>query len=550
MDVAVPAKCKRVCLSIAFSWLLCLFGIPLHGQFFLNGEAMQLNDTCFQLTEDRLFNSGSIWDGTKINLLQSFDVVIEVNLGCRDADGADGMVFGFQPLNTSIGGQGEGIGFQGIVPSLGIELDTWQNENLSDPTYDHMAIIRDGNLDHNTNRTLAGPVTISAASQNVEDCRFHTLRVVWDAEAMILETYFDCEQRLSYVGDIVNDIFDGDPEVYWGVTSATGGAFNIHQVCFTYTTFLDQLEDITMCPDGQVNLSVRGGSSYLWEPAEGLSDPTIADPVASPEETTTYTVRIREACGAEFVDSLTVFVEGQPLPLDLGPDQSLCEGDQVQLDVTTPQATYLWNDGSTEGIRALERGGIYEVTVTRTDIYCIATDEILITEVVDPLVDFQAEDTSGCPGQTLVLLPRIQGGIPTWSDGTQGESFEVRSEGPVSATIENVCGVATDMVQVSFAPCDDLYVPGAFSPNGDGVNDSFTVYGDSDIERVETLQVFDRWGGLLFSVSDFLPGDGAPAWDGRIRNRNAPVGTYLYQVKVHFRDGSSQVRSGELVLLR
>ena len=92
--------------------------------------------------------------------------------------------------------------------------------------------------------------------------------------------------------------------------------------------------------------------------------------------------------------------------------------------------------------------------------------------------------------------------------------------------------------------------PRLFSPNGDGVNDSFTVYGASDIERVESLQIFDRWGGLLYAVSDFLPGDGAPAWDGRIRNRNAPVGTYLYQVKVHFRDGSSQVRSGEVVLLR
>ena len=103
--------------------------------------------------------SGSVWNANKIDLNNSFDFIFNVYLGCKDADGADGIVFMLQPLNTSIGAGGQGIGFFGVNPSVGIVLDTWQNIDLNDPAYDHISIQINGNSKHGND--LAGPVSIS-----------------------------------------------------------------------------------------------------------------------------------------------------------------------------------------------------------------------------------------------------------------------------------------------------------------------------------------------------------------------------------------------------
>ena len=123
-------------------FFLGLYSLPvLFAQFHYNGSAKPLGNRCFQLTDATNFKVGSIWDTTKIDLTQSFDVNLDVFLGCIDVDGADGMVFGFQPVSTSIGQPGEGMGFLGVSPSIGIEMDTYQNFTRFDPSYDHIALI-------------------------------------------------------------------------------------------------------------------------------------------------------------------------------------------------------------------------------------------------------------------------------------------------------------------------------------------------------------------------------------------------------------------------
>lgn len=195
--------------------LLFLFSLSANGQFSLNGTAIELPNGCYQLTYNELDNSGSIWYENKISLDSSFVLLMDIFLGCEDAFGADGLVIGFQPISTSIGTGGGGIGFLGVAPSLGIEFDTWQNTPFSDPFFDHIAFIQDGILDHNNSNNLAGPVPISATTNDVEDCEYHELKVTWDAETKTIEVFFDCQWRLSYQGDIVNDIFNGDSEVFW-----------------------------------------------------------------------------------------------------------------------------------------------------------------------------------------------------------------------------------------------------------------------------------------------------------------------------------------------
>lgn len=534
--------------SLLIIFIACCSLINTDAQFFLNGSARMLDENCFELTPNELNSSGSIWNAEKINLNESFQVIMKIFLGCEDVDGADGIVFGFQPLNTSIGGLGGGIGFQDIVPSIGIEFDTWQNNFLSDPFYDHIAIIRDGDVDHSTANNLAGPVQ-AGASPDVEDCLFHELRVNWDANTTTLEVYFDCELRLTYTIDIVNDIFDGDPEVFWGFTSATGGARNSHQVCFNYTTFLDELQDQVMCPGGQVELRARGGTQYNWTPSAGLSDPTIANPVASPAQTTDYTVEILDPCGFPLFNDVTVEVAGDSVFFDLGPDTMLCSGEQLHLDVTTPTATYQWSNGITTPQVTVDMEGTYAVTVTRTDTFCISSDKIRVGVVPTPSVDL-GPDLDLCEGESAVLRSGFQPADYRWQDGSTQDSLVVNQSGDYQLTLSNVCGTASDLVSVVIGNCNEVYIPNAFSPNDDGINDFFTIQDGGDVTLIHLFQIFDRWGNLVFEEADFMPNDYRTSWDGKVRGKLAQPGVYTYLLELSFRDGKRQVFSGGVNLVR
>ena len=298
----IPSSMYFALKTIRILSLITCCTTYLSGQapFYLNGSAIASNDSCYQLTSDVNWQVGSIWNGEKVNLNESFLVAVNLFLGCKDEDGADGIVFGLQPLNTSIGTAGGDMGFGDVEPSLGVEFDNFQNVDYGDPIFDHIAIVRDGRMQHNIpGGTLAGPVQANVNNPNVEDCAYHKMEVAWDANTQTLSVFFDCELRLSYTGDIVNEIFSGDPLVFWGFTSATGGLNNIREICFSYTTFLDELADQTLCPGSAIQLEAIGGTSYQWSPSEGLSDPNIANPIASPAETTLYTVEITGCVGLD-----------------------------------------------------------------------------------------------------------------------------------------------------------------------------------------------------------------------------------------------------------
>jgi gliding motility-associated-like protein len=540
----------KLILIIAF--FLLLWAPAASAQFHLNGSAFQTNDSCWTLTPDQGNRAGSIWNNDKINLNNSFQVIMELSFGCKDADGADGILFGFQPLSTSIGSTGEGLGFQNVSPSIGIEFDTWQNSNLSDPAYDHIAITKNGVLNHGSNNNLAGPVK-AGNSNNIEDCKWHKLRVNWDAGTHTLEVYFDCELRLSYTGDIVNEVFGGDPLVFWGFTSATGGANNLQQVCYSYTTFLDGFEDVTICPGGQFQLQLGGGISYHWSPAAGLSNPNIPNPIAAPEQTTTYLVEVLDACNNPFYDSITVAVDGDTVFFDLGPDTIFCAGGRVLLDATsfgTDTVTYTWSNGkSTPSIEAINTGQ-YVVTVT-IDNYCVADDRVNVSVIPQPRLDDLGPDTSLCLEQTYVLRPSSIPGLDfLWHDGSTADSFFVEAPGRYSLSASNQCGEVSSSIFIEYEDCRQVYFPNAFTPNGDGINDFFLPFDNGDVGNIPFFKIFDRWGGVVFQIFNTRPNDFSLAWDGTVDGKAANPGVYTWIAEVVFRDGIKVLKQGDVLLIR
>ncbi len=95
-----------------------------------------------------------------------------------------------------------------------------------------------------------------------------------------------------------------------------------------------------------------------------------------------------------------------------------------------------------------------------------------------------------------------------------------------------------------------VFFPTAFSPNGDGQNDRFTIFGGADLQAIEELQVFNRWGNQLFRASELLPNDPQSGWDGTFQGDPAPADTYIYSVQLRMRDGRSYHRKGSFTLLR
>ena len=208
-------------------------------QFSSADDAVQISDECYQLTFDYEWSSGSIWFKTPIDMTAPFEMELELFFGCKDVEGADGIVFVFHPNFLASGRRGEGMGFGGLFPALGIEFDTWENDHLGDPAEDHIALLKHGSVRHSSN--LKGPIKIP----NVENCRNNIVLVKWDPIEQNLTTSINGTKYLDYRGDIIKNVFFGDAKVYWGVTAATGGYKNIHRICLKKITFEESFDDLT-----------------------------------------------------------------------------------------------------------------------------------------------------------------------------------------------------------------------------------------------------------------------------------------------------------------
>jgi gliding motility-associated-like protein len=509
-------------------------------QFHLNGLATQTNNQCWTLTPDRLGAIGSIWNETKINLNQSFEVSAKVFLGCKDVNGADGIVFGFQPVSTTVGMVGGDIGFGGVSPSLGIEMDTYQNGVNGDPVYDHIAVIKNGRMIHSSTNNLAGPVQLG--NGNIEDCTFHDFYVKWNANTHFLQIFWDCTEAITYTGDIVRDVFNNNPLVFWGFTSATGGLSNEQKICLEYTTFLNQLPDTAICKGGKVELKASGGISYQWTPTTGLNDPSLPNPTASPSVTTNYSVVVADACGHTTYDTLTITV-GTPIVFDLGRDTSICQGQQLRLSPNVSGATYIWQNRTTSSSFDVTVSGKYSVEIEKN--HCSSADSIDVKVIGVPDIHFDPVVTL-CYDKKVILHAESDGAEYEWQDHSHLSTYVVLNSGNYSVKVKNVCGTSTASTDIYYNDCYPVYIPNVFSPNGDNQNDVFLVYDNGAIELITDFKVFDRWGDLVFSAQNIAPNNASLGWNG---GKNAP-GVYAYYVSIRYKDGTEDVKKGDITLVK
>ena len=429
---------KKYFFSTIF--LLSVFSFSSRAQTFqVNGAAIQITPKCFRLTDSTQNQAGSIFNTTPINLTSAFDISFFMNFGCIDYFGADGISFLLHnsPSGASaIGGNGVGMGYTNgsvITPSLAVEFDTYDNTSdggQADIEQDHISIQKNG--DQFTN--MAGAVQMSATLWNVEDCSCHIGRIQWNPSLNRLRVYFDGSLRLTYTNNIVTNYFAGNPVVYWGLTSATGWLKNIQTVSFE---FADAGTNVSVCRGSGVQLNGTGGISYSWSPTAGLSNATIANPVASPTATTTYTLTSVNSTGCS--DTSKVIVTVNPLPtVNAGTDVSICGGGSTTLSGSGTGATYLWspitglnNSTSLTPIASPTVSTTYTLTAT-TALGCTATDAVIVTLNSGVTANGGAAQAA-CSGSSAQFT--ASGGTSySWSPST-GLSNSTISNPIVSATV-------------------------------------------------------------------------------------------------------------------
>lgn len=304
---------------------------------------------CFELTPSASFKKGAVWYDNPIDITQDFTLDFYAYFGNRDANGSDGIALVFKTNNTAqIGSTGGAIAYNGITPSVAIELDDLQNNSaafglLGDIAADHIAVQRNGVINHNTGwANLGGPTQASATSANIEDGNWHSVRVEYKATIQQLFIYFDCNLRLN-LATFPLPVYMGQNEAYFGFTASTGGAthFNLQRICLNHHSNAQiALQDSTICSGSSVDVdaTVASGVSYSWWPSVGVSNPNIANPRLSPITTTNYEVSVTDACGNTEVHEVLLTVLPSPT-MDAGPDTQICEGDVLNIDATSVNET-------------------------------------------------------------------------------------------------------------------------------------------------------------------------------------------------------------------
>ncbi|MBI5541125.1 MAG: T9SS type A sorting domain-containing protein [Bacteroidia bacterium] len=191
---------------------------------------------CVQLTSAASTQNGCAWNRNKISFASAFDYSVQMYFGAT-AGGADGCAFVFQNSPQGIsqcGSTGGQLGAGGIPNAVVVEFDTYDNDfptHNYDMSVDHTAIEIDGDM-QGPGAPLAGPVQADPLDGLLADGLLHTLRVTWNPAAPnLLSVYVDGSLRISRTYDFVNNVFGGNPNVWWGFTGSTGLLANQQYFC-------------------------------------------------------------------------------------------------------------------------------------------------------------------------------------------------------------------------------------------------------------------------------------------------------------------------------
>ena len=323
--------------------------------------------------------------------------------------------------------------------------------------------------------------------------------------------------------------------------------------------------DTTICKTDSIKLSpVSYGLRYVWSPGSSLSDSTIKYPMAAPSAGTLYTVIANLGkCQARASEQVNVV----PYPqASAGDDTTICYGSTITLNGSMVAAYFTWTpDSSLVPASSITPWATplvttdYILTVTDT-LGCPkpVSDSVLVTVIPEVIVD-PGNDTVVVVGEPLALHATSTDSALvsfTWSPGTWlSDPLSYDPVAVITSAIDSItylvtaatpqgCSGSGKIKVTVYSTLPDIFMPSAFTPNGDGKNDVFRpiLVG---ISSLDYFRIFNRWGQLVYAT--VRNGEG---WDGTISGKPQESGTFVYMVQGKDYTGKVHFKKGTVILVR
>ncbi len=342
------------------------------------------------------------------------------------------------------------------------------------------------------------------------------------------------------------------------------------------------------CYDGNtgvIQIGVDGdttGFTYFW--STGATTSSITGLSTMGADSADYYVTVTDATGCVASDTVTIFQPEDPVTPSYTGSTVACAnqatGTITLNSITGGTAPYLFSFGAngpygsdailSQGLRA----GVYTIYTQDLNGCIDSVENVIVRDTIDYQVTAYQDQTINL-GDSVFLygtvnstLTGADSALITWSqlDPNTGLRSTVLV-GPDALTgftppifytdmqfilsLNNGCGDSS-IVTIEVNKQQTVFIPDAFSPNGDGTNDIFTVYGSSDVSRIKTFMVFDRWGEMVHIGEDFEPNSIDPdnGWDGSFRGSGMNPAVFVYYAEIELANGETVIRKGDVTLIR
>lgn len=301
---------------------------------------------------------------------------------------------------------------------------------------------------------------------------------------------------------------------------------------------------------GTASVTASGGTgslSYLWSPS-GQTTSSITGLASG-----TYTVTITDLNNCTTTQTVTVG-SSSTLMIATATTSTGCTMNNGTATATpnngTPPYTYLWNNGQTTATATGLAAGTYTVTITDAK-SCSQTATVTITVASGPTATASANNYNILLGQQS-QLSASGGGTYSWSPSSGLSCTNCANPVATPAATTDYCVLVTDAngctdsscltIYVEI-PCDDLFIPTAFSPNNDGHNELVCLRGTC----VQTFYfaIYNRWGEKVFETTDQTL-----CWDGTYKGKPENTGVFVYTLDALLTNGVKISRKGNISLIR
>ena len=342
-----------------------------------------------------------------------------------------------------------------------------------------------------------------------------------------IRTYIAC----GYHGDLdYNDPIGTPMEIR--IISETIAAVPIDNpaICEGTTTFnLTQLDSL-----------ISGGKDWIVQWYEdSLGNRLLNNPSDFSFEQQGVYVTVRNVCTSNMLPVAFTIVPKPDFTLEIIEEISCADSTNGQLQVfwesmARPEIIN-WNDESLAGQLSVNDlpSGTYEVWIT-DEFGCSENASITLfppdCEVVSEVMDSILQDSTILPppNDTTAVDLDTTNTIPT-------DNPVINPPLPLS---------------VELAIETNLYIPSAFSPNLDGLNDRFTIFATDKISSIKSLIIVDRWGNLVFEQTDFLPNQINEGWDGTFQGQSMDAAVFIFCAELVMEDGRVELAKGDFVLVK